>query len=225
MRRLGLSLFTTLVGLALLAKTTNTPAIIEFWSTNDGFGVFNDGSTTYEDGANNVKAYFFPSGNAGLETGVPRRLCIDFRGVVQGGQTPFTADCVQAVISHQLLKTDANNAPLCCAVPGGLLGMSAGTQWYSRMTLTFPDPNNARDSWQLFWGPTDNTVNSNGLATTSYLNTVAFGTSWQVSTGANPICGTSNPNCDIAALSLISRNKTTLQGYYHLPFNFTIRTK
>jgi len=216
------------------AMNTDTPAIITF---NDGDvslyrfqSDFNFAGTglgpAYVDAVNNVHAFFFPSGNAGLNTTAntsqpaQRWLYLDLKVPVTGTAPvgalfPFngnTAGLITASLSHQTLRFDGTNW-VCCGT--GLLNMTAGTTIYSRMGVTFPDPEGRALTWTIKWG----TGVTNPAYTSNLVTTENPAGLWTISTAA----GNDFAELDSQSTAHGKSGSPVVQGYYHVPFQFTIQ--
>src|SRR5690349_13471023 len=98
-------------------QSTNTPAIITYTdpsSTGPTVRFHSDGLGSYVDGTAGVSAFFFPSGNAGLntESSTTRTLTLDLSAPLTspplGAPFPFnggTAGSVTVGLSQQLLNS------------------------------------------------------------------------------------------------------------------------
>jgi hypothetical protein len=236
MQKKTFTLFLAAVMVVLGAVNTDTPAIINFidgdvslYRFQSDFNFARTGlGPAYVDGVNNVHAFFFPSGNAGLNTtantsqSAQRWLYLDLTVPVPGtvplgALFPFngsTAGLITASLSHQTLRFDGANW-VCCGT--GLLNMTVGTTIYSRMGVTFPDPLGRALTWTIKWGTgVANPAYASNLVTTE--NPAGL---WTIGTA------TGNDFAELDSQSVVhgKSGSPIVQGYFHVPFQFTIQQK
>jgi hypothetical protein len=210
------------------AKTaTDTPAVITYTdpATDPVVKFYSDGAGPYVDQTQGVSAFFFASGNAGLDTesSTVRTLILDISSPVQapaGGAPSLFANGslmgdVTVNLSHQLLNSNGS-----CCQSGGLLGMPANSSGFSRIGLTFPDPQKRAYLWTIKWGtaltnstydcalPTSNTGGTSGYWTVGNISTTSGCTYAEIDYQSTK--GKSNP---------------AVYGYFDLPFQFVIAKK
>jgi len=157
-----------------------------------------------------------------------------------GMPTSGTGHTVTVHISQNLLHPDATGTLVCC---GGTTGFGLTTitpsnmlsnPQYGQMGVFWSDPANKNLQWKLEWGP----AGLNALDSCLQTSVNSAGTAWTVNTfgypsgtiPANlpPPCSTGpNPSDhDVAALYFApTKGSVTwqLEGYYHVPFSFTIK--
>jgi len=220
----------TLCGFQKLSASTNTPAVITFTDPSPTdptvYRFFSDGAGAYIDGISNVSSFFFPSGNAGLNTtsSTTRTLMLDLSSPLTspftGTPYPFmsgTAGLVTVNLSHQLL-----NSNLACCQSGGLLGMVNGATGLSRIGLNFPDPQGRAYLWTIKWGSgvTNSTYTCNLFTSRS-----ADGSYWTIDnidpTSDSRRCA----ELDYQSTAHGKAGTLTVYGYFNLPFRFTIQKK
>ena len=211
-------------------QSTNTPAIITYTdpsSTGPTVRFYSDGLGSYVDGTAGVSAFFFPSGNAGLntESSTTRTLTLDLSAPLTSSApigTPFpfnngTVGSVTVNLSQQLLSSNGT-----CCQSGGLLGMANGATGLSRIDLTFPDPQGRAYLWTIKWGSgvTDSNYTCNLFSSRS-----ADGSYWTIDN--------IDPTSDIRHCAELDYQSTAkgksgtaiVYGYFDLPFQFTIQRK
>jgi hypothetical protein len=223
----------TALGLAAIVsgaqKATDTPAIITYTdpsSTGPIIRFYSDGLGSYIDGTNAVSAFFFPSGNAGLntESSATRTLTLDLSAPLTspavGAPFPFnagTAGSMTLSLSQQLLNSNGT-----CCQSGGLLGMAPGATGLSRIGLTFPDPQGRAYLWTIKWGSgvTDSAYTCNLYTTRS-----ADGSYWTID-NIDPLLS-SGTCAELDYQSTVKGKSGTLivYGYFALPFQFVMQEK
>lgn len=217
-------------------KTLPIPAVIDFISIS-GAGMTNDGKGSYSDGQQNVSAFFFEgTRNAGLYTqadpgvAATRTLALNLSNPIGiPGVSPFSgpSGVINAQINQNMLD-DISGQLTCCSANGLKTIQFGDPARYASVSLFFPDPQGRNLQWKMVWGP----------ATASCLETSVNLTNdiWQVNTGngASLIPGCAGQSglphgSDVATVysaSTTSRKVTwSVQGYYHVPFQFTIRVQ
>ncbi len=224
-------------------KTYPIPAVIDFspaQGTAGNPGLAGDGVGSYEDGLLNVSAFFFSgTRNAGLYTqadsnlAAQRYLFLDLSYPAQTplGSAPFTGTSgnITAQINQNMLD-DVSGQLTCCSANGLMTIQYGDPARYGAVSLFFPDPQGRNLQWRMIWGPATGSCLETSVNPTNNL--------WQVNTGS----GTSLvPGCtgqsglpvglDVAALYSAPTTNThksvswSAQGYYHVPFLFTIHVK
>lgn len=234
---------TALMGLAAKAakpgggsngKTYPIPAVIDFVPAQGSAstpGLAGDGGGSYVDGEQNVSAFFFSgTRNAGLYTqadsnvSAQRYLFLDLSDPAPG-YLPGTSGTITAQINQNMLD-DVSGQLTCCSANGLMTIQYGDPARYGAVSLFFPDPQGRNLQWKMVWGP----------ATGSCLETSVNSTNdvWTVNTGSSSVEGCAGQSGlptgpDVAALysaSTTTRKVSwTPQGYYHVPFLFTIRAK
>lgn len=249
-------------------NNSNTPAIVNFYGapllpTAPFYGLHADqpappppaqvlpSSPTedYVDGSQNVSAFFFATGNAGMQTSATssqptiRQLYIDLASpisVLRSDVPPFAASTTSALVSNVSLTQNmlyvSNGMLVCCGSNGlwtlGLPGAPPSPR-YGTMFISWPDFTGRNIQWQLQWGPASTQLTLGSCLQTSVNS---GGTVWTVNTVGYPGVSASPatlPPCtseyDKAALMFAPLKKGnvawTLQGYYHVPFSFVIQKK
>ena len=225
----GLTVFTATVSSAQ-KNQTDTPAIITYsGSPSSPFAgttqlrFYSDGLGSYVDGIDGVSAFYFPSGNAGLntESSTTRALMLDLSVLAPnsspsaGAPFPFgngTVGSVRVNLSQQLLSCSSGS----CA---GLLGMPPGATGSARIGLTFPDPQGRAYLWTIKWG---SGVTNSAYACNLFTSRSVDGITWTID-NIDP-----SSTCDYAELDYQSTAKgksgtPIVVAYYDLPFQFTIQ--
>src|SRR5438552_2948067 len=206
---------------------TNTPAIITYTDPSPTdptiYRFYSDGAGAYVDGNANVSAFFFPSGNAGLNTTASstRMLTLDLSAPLSSPSTgtpyPFsngTVGLVTVNLSHQLLNSNA-----ACCQGGGLLGMANRATGLSRIGLSFPDPQGRAYLWTIKWG--SGVTNSN-YTCNLFTSRSADGSYWTID---NIDPSSDSRHCAELDYQSTAHGKSgtlTVYGYFDLPFKFTI---
>jgi hypothetical protein len=203
----------------------------------------------YVDGTQNVAAYFFDgTHNAGLDTRAStsqpmvRQLYLDLSSyilILDPSTPPFaagtTAGKITAHLSQNMLDPDASGNLVCCSANGLMTIKPGDPARYGQLVAYWDDPAGRNLQWQLAW-----TAGAAGTGSCLETSVDGSGSVWTVNTvgyagiTANP---STAPNCtadyDKAKLSsAITGGKGKglaptwkLQGYYSVPFAFTIRQK